>query len=803
MSTNPTILAPSPIGRRQWRVTGRVQGVGYRPFVYQVAKEMALTGWVRNDTEGVLIEAQGTDETLDRFSELLVHRTPRQAKVRHIASKVLPVKDNERGFQIISSGVGVASPRVEIPPDLAICPECQSELSDLSVARRHHYGLINCTQCGPRYSILRHVPYDRPNTTMADFALCPDCQAEYDDPGNRRFHAQPTACHVCGPAVSLRMNGSSPVVVTDDPVAAAAKQLIEGKILAIKGMGGYHLACRADKGCVVQRMRQIKNRPVKPFAVMARSMEVIEQQVHLSDEGRLALQSTVAPIVLANRKAGSEVDVHVAPDSHRLGMMLPYTPLHRLLFECAGSEINTLVMTSANDSDEPLVYRDEDVAVQLAGMCDGILMHQRPIARPVDDTVVLDMPSGAPIPLRRSRGHVPAPIWLPAGMSSSGICVGGEMKNTVAVVREGQVVCSQHLGDIANPRSYAHFKRTIDDMLELFAVRPQWVAHDQHPAYLTTSYAKAMSAQRDLPCIPVQHHHAHAAALMAERQMIAPALVLVCDGTGYGTDGGMWGGELLLADYRTFKRVARMRSIRLAGGEAAARQPWRCALGLLYNAYGNDFPHHRVVQHLCPDPVERSFISQMVLNNVACAISTSAGRCFDGIAALAGICMENRFDGRAPMAMEAAAELFSPAGDAGDDSPAAELLRQDPSLGFEERFEQGIWKIDSAQMVRALVNDGPELDAVAQSRWAAVFHEAFAQVWARVIERIAAPAGIRQIGLSGGVFCNSRLTLRLTHLLHNLGMTVHRHETVPPNDGGLSLGQAAIAAATWAESASA
>ncbi len=777
MSPEQAKFDPQITARRQWRVAGQVQGVGFRPFVYRLAHEHHLTGFVRNDTSGVLIEAQGQTAQLESFEHVLRDQPPQLAAIDQISSTPLPPVGQETEFTIISSASGV-DVDAEITIDSAVCPDCLRELFD-PADRRFGYGLINCTNCGPRFTIIQRIPYDRPNTTMAYFGMCPDCHREYEQPVDRRFHAQPVACHQCGPRVGLVQPNGTPI--KGDAIGLAARRLLQGQILAIKGLGGFHLAVRADSATAVQRLRQLKNRDNKPFAVMVTSLDEARALVDLSESAAALMASPRCPIILARRKANAAIAPAVAPGNSRLGVMLPYTPIQQLLFAQLVTQHAPLplVMTSANISDEPLVIDNTEAINRLTGLCDAILWHDRPIERPVDDSVLIDMPD-APLPVRRARGYVPGSLPLPMGGDLPGLCVGGELKNTIAVVRNGRAILSHHLGDLTHPQTYAAFRRAIRDMQQLFGVKPQWIAHDLHPVYLSTVAAREIAAESGVPLVSVQHHHAHAAAVMAEHGKTGPCLAVVCDGVGYGTDGTMWGGELLLADLRGYRRVAHLKPLLLPGGDAAAKDCRRCGLALLQQAYPADFQEHPVAAKLFPQPQERLFLANMLRRNVQCVPSSGAGRVFDGVAALLGLCSHNSYEAEAAMRLE------SLAGDAPLDSERrlATIAGDDCAV------------IDLAPVIRLLLQEQEEGRGPAEL--SARFHDQFALAWEAAIMDAAKRFSLNCVVLSGGVFLNERLTSVLGRRLRRWGFVVLRHRLVPPNDGGLSLGQAAVASARMA-----
>ncbi|MCC7407373.1 MAG: carbamoyltransferase HypF [Phycisphaeraceae bacterium] len=776
---DPVVISCERSERWQWIVRGQVQGVGLRPLVFRLARALSLQGFIRNDLSGARIEAQGSVEQLERFSRALEDQRPPLARFDAVHVRTVPMRHDEDGFRIDASRADGPDDLVtaQVAVDTALCHDCLQELFDPH-DRRHRYGLITCTNCGPRFSILRAVPYDRPNTTMAAFTMCPSCREEYTRPSDRRFHAQPIACHACGPAVEFvdargaRMKG--------DPIVQAARALEDQRIVAIKGLGGFHLAVRADRQDAVARLRRLKNREAKPFALMVRSMAAAERLVTLSAAARRLMRSPACPIVLAPRDAEAAIADTVAPGNHRLGVMLPYTPIHHLLFDELDRSIDALVMTSANSSDEPLVIDNHEARVRLASVCDFMLWHSRPIHRCVDDSVVLDAGEYLPPqPVRRSRGYAPGSIKLPTASRSVGLCVGGDLKNTVAIVRGDQAILSQHLGDLRHALAYESFTRTIADLCDLFAARPQWIAHDLHPGYLSTRHAQRLACEAGIPLIPVQHHQAHAAAVLAEHGFTGRALVIVCDGAGYGADGAFWGGELLLAQPPYFKRLAHLARLRLAGGDAAARDTRRCAMALLHQSLGDDFDRHPAAIRLIPRADERRMLTTMIRRNVNCALSSAAGRVFDGVAALLGVCERNDFEAQAAMALESMAE------------PVVDGLEPRPM--FRLRRDNTPAVIDLSPLVRAILDDPAGRRSPAQ--WSAIFHDQLAAAWFESVLHFSEQLGVPTVALSGGVFNNQRLTRSVTALCQRHGLTVLRHQRVPAGDGGLALGQAAIAAA--------
>jgi hydrogenase maturation protein HypF len=760
--------------RRRWLVTGQVQGVGFRPFVFRIARQFNLSGFVRNQTDGVTIEGQATPSALRKFDQALRRQHPTLAHIRHIHRERVSPDPESREFRILESTRAdpARGQHADLTVDTAVCQACVREMLCAS-DRRHRYALTNCTNCGPRFTIVRRVPYDRCNTTMASFSMCPACREEYTNPSNRRFHAQPIACHDCGPRLSLIAPDGT--ALPGDPIETARQRLLDRQVLAIKGLGGFHLAVRADDESAVRRLRSLKRRDHKPFALMVPSIDAARQLVELSTPAAALMASPACPIVLAPRRADAAVAPSVAPSNHRLGVMVPYTPIHHLIFH--PPPMPALVMTSGNLSDDPLIT-DNDVALrQLGPMCDALLLHDRPIQRAIDDSVMIDLGDEDPIFVRRARGHVPRAIELP-GAVTQGLCVGGELKNTIAVVRDGSVILSQHLGDLTHPLALENFKQAVDDLRQLNGVRPEWIAHDLHPMYLSTAYAQALASQMGVPTVAVQHHHAHAAALMAEHGITDRILAIVCDGTGFGTDGTTWGGELLACDRQAFQRLARLRPLHLPGGDAAARDTRRCGLAALQQIAGDDLSEHPAARRLVPDTSDRAMLCRMLRGEIACAPSSGAGRYFDAVAALLGLCAYNHHEAQAAIALESAAHRAR--GRASDSRLYA--------IG-----DGPVREIDLAPLVAAIVS---RVDAGASSdELAWLFHEQLAQAWARAARDAAAQLDIRVVGLTGGVFCNALLTRRLTDLLNEAGLTVLRHRLVPPNDGGIALGQAAVAAA--------
>ncbi len=746
------------------RVEGVVQGVGFRPFVHRLAHEHTLAGWVRNDRRGVLLEIEGEQGALQRFLERLADEAPPLAAIERLSTEPLAAM-GERGFQILASA-GAGAPGTLVAPDVAPCPQCLAELFDCR-DRRHRYPFINCTHCGPRFTIIRGVPYDRALTTMAAFTMCAACRGEYEDPVNRRFHAQPNACPVCGPTARL-IDTAGATVACGDPVAAAAAALAAGRIVAVKGVGGYHLACRADEQRAVAALRARKRREEKPFALMAGDLNALGELVELSPAERELLAGRERPIVLARRLPGAPVAGAVAPGSADLGVMLPSTPLHHLLLADAGT---ALVMSSGNLAEEPIAHEDEDALRRLGAIADLLLVHDRPIEARADDSVVRAV-SGAPpraLMLRRARGYAPGSIALPLTAPPLLAC-GAELKNTFCVARGSRAWVAQHIGDLRNWETLRCFRAGIAHFEALFDVAPVVVAHDLHPDYMSTRYALGRDGVR---LLGVQHHHAHLAAVLAEHGELGPALGVIYDGSGLGADGTVWGGELLAGDLRSARRVGHLLSVALPGGDAAVREPWRMACAWLLAAYEGEVP--------CPPQIgarvsgERwEQVASLARSGVASPPTTSVGRLFDAVAALCGIRMSVSEEGRAAVELEGL---------------AAPGERAAYPLGI---LEGEVVVLDARETVRAVLED---LGAgVSPALISARFHNGLAQATARAVALLAEREDLTTAVLAGGVFQNRLLLERCAAALAHAGLRVLTARRLPPNDGAISYGQAAVAA---------
>jgi hydrogenase maturation protein HypF len=756
---------------RRWRITvrGVVQGVGFRPFVYRAARTELLGGWVLNEADAVRIEVQGEVAALDRFLHALRHELPPQARVDTLETSEVPVEPHgglAAGFEIRTSSAQSA-PRPAIPADLAVCSQCVQEIFD-SRQRRYRYPFTNCTNCGPRWSIIQHLPYDRSRTSMHGFRMCGECRAEYEDPGDRRFHAQPIACPACGPELVLWEAAGGETARGDAALRAAAEQVCAGRILALQGLGGFQLIVDATSQQAVQRLRDRKRRPDKPLAILAASLEEIRQRCRVSEAEAAALQSPAAPILLLARRtdaaARDDIAAAVAPDNPQLGVMLPCTPLHHLLL----AEIaRPLICTSGNLSEEPMAITLDDARERLGAIADLLLVHNRPIVRPVDDSVARVVAPGQLQVLRRARGYAPLPIRLKCELPTI-LAVGSHLKNTVALSLGDSVVLTPHIGDLDTALSLEVHGRAIADLVQFFAVVPAAVTCDLHPDYASTRHAERLAASWGVPLISVQHHQAHVAACMAEHGLEGPVLGLAWDGTGYGTDRTVWGGEALRCEGAACQRIAHVRTFPLPGGDRAAREPRRSALGLLYEILG-----------AAATEVVGQWFTAAELSMLYAALSrpklfprtSSLGRLFDAVAALCGLPASVTFEGQAAMALEFAAW------------PAVTGRYPLPATGCEPL----VW--DWEPLIRAILADRRSGRPVGEI--AASFHNSLAAAAVAAARTAACP----QIVLTGGCFQNALLTERVRQELQAAGFDVFLHQAIPPGDGGIALGQILVAAA--------
>ncbi len=742
--------------RRRLRITGTVQGVGFRPYVHRLARDLSLTGKVGNDGTGVWCEIQGDRRNLDEFVERVAADAPPLAAVDSVRSEDMQPVAGERAFSVVASTDDGSSIRVStVPPDVATCSDCLAEVAD-PAGRRYRYAFTCCTDCGPRYTVIEELPYDRARTSMSPFPLCKACETEYVDPGDRRHHAQAVCCPDCGPTMSLTAEVG---VEAGDPIASAAALLRTGAIVAIKGAGGYQLACRADDDEAVRRLRRRKHRDEKPFAVLARSLEAAERLAVLDDVSIAALMGPEAPIILAPRRRDAPLAMSVAPSNRLVGIMLPATPLHALVSEAVGIP---LVCTSGNRTDEPIVIDDARVPDELDGIADAVLSHNRTIERRADDSVA-QVAAGRIQLLRRARGYAPRPVRL----GSSGppvLAVGAELKSTVCLAIGVEACLSVHLGDLENEAALAGFELAIADLLALSRTSPELVVHDLHPEYLSTKFAASSSLG---PLLGVQHHHAHLAACLADAGRSGPAIGAIFDGLGWGNDGTLWGGEILVGDASGCERVAHLRPVAMPGGTAAIREPWRMALAYLTAAYGHDVPPLAALRgHLeqAPQVLEQCRPGRSIT-------TTSMGRLFDAVAVACGIGTKVTYEGQAAIGLE-------------------QLAKQPERRYRVELSEDAPAHIETASVVEAIVAD--LMAGLDPARVAGAFHRWVADAVLASSERSRAQTGIAVVALSGGVFQNRLLTELTVPTLTEAGFEVLLHRQVPPNDGGISLGQAAI-----------
>ncbi len=751
--------------RRRVRVTGTVQGVGFRPFVYRTAVQLGLAGSVSNDSEGVVVEAEGTAERLDDLCRRLREDAPPLARVESVSAVALPALGLSEGFHIIESRAAGA-PAVAVSVDVATCADCLAELHD-PADRRFEYPFVNCTNCGPRYTIIRAIPYDRASTTMSGFAMCEACRTEYEDPADRRFHAEPNACPACGPHLRLLDPAGAVVAERGDALDTAAGQLRAGRIIAVKGLGGYHLAVDATSVAGVRELRRRKSRDDKPFAVMVPDLSTAGSLCELSPAAEEALCSPRRPIVLAPRRQGGAVSDAVAPGLAELGLMLPYTPLHELLLERVG---RPLVMTSGNLSDEPIAHRDADALARLGPMVDALLVHDREVHIRCDDSVARALPGGALQMLRRSRGYSPEPLALPVPARRHVLAVGAELKSTVAVAKGTAVVASHHIGDLEHLPAYRSFVQAIDHLCHIAGVHPELVVHDLHPEYLSTKFALDL----DLPDLAVQHHHAHIASCLAEHAHAGPVLGIAFDGLGMGPDGTLWGGEFLVADLHGFRRVGHLRAVPLPGGNRAIREPWRMGLVWSREALGA-----AEAGRYGAGVDERWPAVMALMERPETPSTTSAGRLFDAVGALLGLRPRVTYEAQAAIELEACS--------------AGVPLDAVAPYPFETASTGGLLVLDPRPLIAKAVAERDAGTPVALV--SAGFHAGLGQAAATAAAELARAEGLDTVALSGGVFQNARLTEIVDGQLRAQGLTVLVHQRVPPNDGGISIGQAAIAAA--------
>jgi len=751
--------------RREIEVSGIVQGVGFRPYVYRLATGHHLAGTIRNTPAGVTIEIQGPPESIEDFVTRLPREAPPLAHITNVAVRDLPC-NGDREFRILGSRSG-EQVRTLISPDVAICPDCLRELFNSS-DRRYRYPFINCTNCGPRFTITRDIPYDRPRTSMSVFPMCSACQAEYSDPLNRRFHAQPNACWECGPRAEL-WDRRGRRIDCRDAIAEAAAGLHAGLVVAVKGLGGFHLAVDATVPAAVALLRERKRRVEKPFAIMVPSVTVAQESCQLDDGARAALESVSRPIVLLPWKNRSPIADQVAPFNRYLGIFLPYTPLHHLLL--AEGAFTALVMTSGNLSEEPIAIDNKEAIARLHGLADYFLVHNRDILLRCDDSVVR-ISGGKTRQLRRSRGFVPVPVFLEEEQPPV-LAVGGELKNTMCLTKGKHAFLSQHVGDLENVESYNFFVEAVEHLEKILEIRPQTIAYDLHPDYFSTRWALQ---QKGVQLVGVQHHHAHIASCMAENHLEGRVLGFALDGTGYGTDGRIWGGEVLVAGYEDFERAAHLEYVPLPGGAAAIREPWRMAVSYLAHHFGRDFLALPVPFVRQLDRQKAELLLQIIEHRVNSPLTSSCGRLFDAVAALIGIRHQINYEAQAAIELEMA---IAPA----DDNTAY-------PLGLISEGEH--WLIGTRPLFEALLADlSRNVPARIISRR---FHNALVEGFAQLADLLRKQSGLNRVCLSGGTLQNVYLSEHLESRLSAAGFEVFTHGEVPAGDGGLGLGQALVAA---------
>lgn len=785
---------------RRYQIRGIVQGVGFRPFVFRTAERHSLGGWVRNDSDGVVLEVQGRPQALEEFIVEVSASAPALARVESVA--LLERRTEGRvveRFEIHLSEHGGGQARTLVSPDTCVCEECLRELFD-PADPRYRYPYINCTNCGPRYSIVKGVPYDRELTTMAAFPMCERCEREYSDVRDRRFHAQPIACWECGPRVALVDVGAHPSDLAGAfaragergvgdgaglPMASSSPDAIhdtvallhEGAIVAVKGLGGYHLMVDARNEEAVARLRRRKRREEKPFAVMSPTLEAIGGYALVGEPEARLLEEAARPIVLVRKRTDAAAEglaAAVAPGNRSYGAMLAYTPVHHLLF--AGG-LDVLVATSGNVSDEPIAFRDDDALARLGGIADAFLVGEREIYTRVDDSIVRCVNLGGDrneaTPIRRARGHTPEPVRAPFPLAPL-LAVGPELKNTICLTRGEEMFLSHHIGDLKNEATMRSFEHAIEHLSGLLEVAPRTIAHDLHPGYLSTRWARA---QRHLPRVAVQHHHAHMAACMCEHGLSEPVVGVIFDGTGYGTDGNIWGGEFLLGDYVGFERAAHLQYFRLPGGDRAVEEPHRVALSLLWEAYGEGLGELDLPVVSERDPEELRVLAQMLRTGLRSPLTSSMGRLFDGVAALIGVRERCRYEAQAAIELEQLVE------------PGASYRPLPWRLCGPEQWP---WRIDLRPTVRELVREARRRDTTA-TQLSGRFHRTVIEMVAGTCEAIRTRTGIARAVLSGGVFQNEVLLRGCHEALGRAGFEVYSHRRVPANDGGVALGQAAVA----------
>jgi len=752
--------------RNKALVKGIVQGIGFRPFVYNLANKLELNGYILNTSSGVEIDVEGHADQLETFFKELETNNPPLAQITSIERISLSLQ-NYTDFEIRQS-LSHETKVTLIPPDICVCDDCLKEMNNPH-DRRYRYPFINCTNCGPRYTIIKDVPYDRPLTSMNVFQMCDDCLREYSDPTNRRFHAQPNACPVCGPQVTL-FDAKQNKIISDDPISHSVELLKNGFIIAVKGLGGFHLVVDAENNEAVKKLKRRKKREQKPLALMSLNFKKIQRYAKISETEKTLLVSSQRPIVLLKNKTPNTIAAEVAPKNKYFGVMLPYTPLHYLLLD---NDFLALVMTSGNLSEEPIVITNNEAFLRLGNIADYFLMHNRDIYLRSDDSIVRMVGNQNTIN-RRARGFAPLPVFLKKDYPKILAC-GAELKNTICLTKGKNAIISQHVGDLKTEESYQFFKLTVNHLQKLFDIQPEIVAYDLHPNYICTQYALELI---NVKKVGVQHHHAHIMSCMAEHGLDEPVIGLSFDGTGYGTDGKIWGGEVLLVDGVQFSRLAHLEYTPMPGGDAAIKEPWRMAVGYLYQAYGEDFLNMDLPLFQKIEKKKIELILRMIKKRFNSPETSSMGRLFDGVSALLGICDRATYEGQPAIMLE---------------QWAIESKYQ-KIYPFDWNKENGIYKIAISPMIKELVYELIQGKSPEQISYK--FHLTLIKLFTKLCLKLKRETGLNRIILSGGVFQNITLLIGLQKALKNESFFVYSHEKVPTNDGGISLGQAAIAEAT-------
>lgn len=764
---------------QRYRIKGIVQGVGFRPFIHKLAKKYNLRGWIFNDSDGVLIEVQSTDEILKQFEQEIWKAAPVMSRIDEIIKLEPEGRLGQYKDFCIKQSVKMEKTRTLVPPDSSVCDDCLRELFD-KTNRRYRYPFINCTNCGPRYSIIKDMPYDRPKTTMKMFKMCPECNREYHEIEDRRYHAQPNACPVCGPSIQL-VDNNGEIVETDDIIGVVQEKLLEGKIIAVKSIGGFHLAVNAQDPNAIANLRRRKKRDGKAFALMARDIETAEKYAYISEEERTLLLSSEKPIVILKKKEHA-LPENVAPHNPSYGIMLPSAPLHYLLLE--KDEMPVLVMTSGNTSGEPIVYENDLALEQLSNIADYFLLNNRDIYTRVDDSIIRCtnydlLKSQLSTFIRRARGYAPYPIKVNQDVKKI-VALGSEMKATIALSKGNEVYLSQHIGDVKNDKIYESLLECKEHLQSILSIKPKAIACDMHPGFRTNAASKKQS---DLPVVYVQHHHAHMAACMAENKLTGPVIGIVFDGTGYGLDESIWGGEFLVGDYHSFERAGNLKTFYLLGGDKAVKEPFRVAIDLLYRTYGEAWENLELEFLKEISDFEKNVYSKMAQNHINAFQTSSMGRLFDGVSALCNVCMKIEYDAEASIELES-------------------LLKRKFDMAEEFAYDiidtDGRFEIDYVPMIKDIV-DAITVKKASPEQISRRFHSTVVGSLVKMAVLIREKYNINDVVLSGGVFSNEYLLVNAIILLRKAGFQVYYHSLVPTNDGGLSLGQVMVANANYGE----